>query len=444
MTKAIRRPSGSRLMGDLGAYNADPLGFMAHTAREYGEVVPLRFGPMRAVLLTNPSAIEAVLIGQHRSFRKAAGVRRLSTLLGNGLLLSEGDFWLKQRRMMQPAFHRAAVTRYGEVMNRRTQAMLHGWQAGATIDAADELRALTLRIAVETLFGTQIDEGDVRIVRSALATADAQLQTRVSSLLMFLPDWVPTPGNRRMNAAIARLDRLVALLIDERRQRPNRGEDLLSMLLAADDDGARMSDRQLRDEALTLLVAGHETTALTLVWALYLIARDAHADDLLHAEVLTVLKGRPPETQDIEDLMFAQHVVWETTRLYPAGYVTVREALSDVEVEGHPIRRGSIVLLPQWVMHRDARYFDDPDAFRPQRWADGLSNSLPRGAYFPFGMGPRQCIGAAFAMQEAVLVLAAIRQRFRLEMVSPEDVRAVPTVALQPDRPIRLRTLPQA
>jgi cytochrome P450 len=322
--------------------------------------------------------------------------------------------------------------------------MLHGWQVGATIDAADELRALTLRIAVETLFGTQIDEGDVRIVRSALATADAQLQTRVSSLLMFLPDWVPTPGNRRMNAAIARLDRLVARLIDERRQRPNRGEDLLSMLLAADDDGARMSDRQLRDEALTLLVAGHETTALTLVWALYLIARDAHADDLLHAEVLTVLKGRPPETRDIEDLMFAQHVVWETTRLYPAGYVTVREALSDVEVEGHPIRRGSIVLLPQWVMHRDARYFDDPDAFRPQRWADGLSNSLPRGAYFPFGMGPRQCIGAAFAMQEAVLVLAAIRQRFRLEVVSPEDVRAVPTVALQPDRPIRLRTLPQA
>jgi cytochrome P450 len=431
-------------MGDLGAYNADPLGFMTHTARDYGEVVPLRFGPMRAVMLTNPMAIEAVLIAQQRSFRKAAGVRRLRTLLGNGLVLSEGDFWLKQRRMMQPAFHRAVVTRYGDVMVRRTQAMLDRWQPGATIDAVDALRSVTLEIAVEALFGTQIDEREIHLVRSALATADAQLQTRVSSVLMFLPDWVPTPGNRRMNAAIAQLDRLVGRIIDARRDRPDGRDDLLSLLMAAIDEGSQMSDRQLRDEALTLLVAGHETTALTLAWALYLIALDAHADEGLHAEVSTVLDGRSPAVEDVQDLQFAQHLVWETTRLYPAGYVTVREALRDVDVNGYFIRRGTIVLLPQWVMQRDPRYFDDPDAFRPQRWADGLSDRLPRGAYFPFGMGPRQCIGAAFAMQEAVLVLAAIRRRFRWELVSSENVRAVPAVALQPDRPIRLRTLPQA
>jgi cytochrome P450 len=443
MTEAPRRPGGG-LMGDLGAYNANPLAFMAQTAHEYGEVVPLRFGPLRAVLLTNPGAIEAVLIGQQRNFRKAAGVRRLRTLLGNGLLLSEGDFWLKQRRMMQPAFHRAAVARYGEVMVRRTQAMLDGWQPGAAIDAVDELRALTLGIAVEALFGTLVDEDEIRLVRSALATADAQLQTRVSSLLMYVPDWVPTPGNRRMNAAIARLDGVVGRIINARRERPDDADDLLSLLMAASDEGARMSDRQLRDEALTLLVAGHETTALTLAWVLYLIASDPDVDEILRAELSTVLEGRPPMVDDIQNLGFAQHVVWETTRLYPAGYVTVREALGDVDVDGHPIRRGTIVLLPQWVMHRDQRYFDDPGAFRPQRWADGLSDRLPRGAYFPFGMGPRQCIGAAFAMQEAVLVLAAIRQRFRLESVSTEKVSAIPTVALQPDRPIQLRALPQS
>jgi cytochrome P450 len=431
-------------MGNLRAYNADPLDFMTQTAREFGDVVPLRFGPVRAVLLTNPAAIEAVLIGQQRSFRKAAGVRRLRTLLGNGLVLSEGDFWLKQRRMMQPAFHRAAVARYGEVMVRRTEAMLDRWQPGAKIDTVDELRALTLEIAVEALFGTQIDEDEIPLLRSALATADAQLQTRVSSLLMYVPDWVPTPGNRRMNAAIARLDGVVGRIISARRERPNGGSDLLSLLMVASDEGARMSDRQLRDEVLTLLVAGHETTALTLAWVLYLIARDPDVDEILRAEVSTVLEGRPPLVEDIQNLRFAQYVVWETTRLFPAGYVTAREALHDVEVEGYPIRRGTIVIMPQWVMHRDPRYFDDPDAFRPQRWADGLIDRLPRGAYFPFGMGPRQCIGAAFAMQEAVLVLAAICQRFRLESVSSEKIGPIPTVALQPDNPIQLRTLLQS
>jgi cytochrome P450 len=442
MTEESRRPTGSRLMGDLSAYNADPLGFMANTARSYGEVVPLRFGPQRAVMLTDPTAIEVVLIRQHASFRKAAGVRRLRTLLGNGLVLSEGDFWLKQRRMMQPAFHRAAVARYGEVMQRRTQAMLDGWEAGATIDAVEQLRALTLGIAVESLFGAQISEDEIRLVGSALATADAQLQTRVSSLLMFLPDWVPTPGNRRMNRAIAQLDRLVGRIIEAGRERPDERDDLLSLLMRATDDGAGMSDRQLRDEALTLLVAGHETTALTLAWALYLIARDAGADQILHAELSTILDGRPSRVDDIERLTFTRHIVSETTRLYPVGYVTVREALRDVEVNGQPIRRGTVVILPQWVMHRDSRYFDEPEDFRPQRWAEGLGERLPRGAYFPFGMGPRQCIGAAFATQEAVLALASIRQRFRLELVSSDDIHAVPTVTLQPDRPIRLRTWP--
>jgi len=256
---------------------------------------------------------------------------------------------------------------------------------------------------------------------------------------MFLPDWVPTPGNRRMNAAIARLDRLVYRLIEGRRRSPGEREDLLALLLdQAKRDGAGMSDRQLRDEVITLLVAGHETTALTLTWAFYLLARHPEADQALDEELALALEGRQPTLQDLIRLPFTEHVISETLRLYPAGYLTAREALRDVEVDGYRIRKGTLVLISQWARHRDPRVFEAADRFRPERWADGLDKRLPRGDYFPFGMGPRQCIGASFAMLESVLVLATLRQRFRLAPASDDEALPVPVLTLQPDRPILL------
>lgn len=433
-------PPGHRFLGNLSDYNANPLAFMTDVARRYGDVVPLRLGPLHAVLLSDPGAIESVMVAQNRSFRKARGVRRLRTLLGDGIVTSEGDLWLHQRRLMQPAFHRASVARYADTMVSRTTGALDRWRDGQTVDIAVELRRLTLEIAVETLFGAEVTKDEVRLVGDSLEVAGAQLQTRVSSLLMFLPDWVPTPGNRRMNAAIARLDRLVYRIIEDRRRSPGDREDLLALLLAvAKGDETGMSDRQLRDEVITLLVAGHETTALTLTWAFYLLARHPAADATLQAELASVLDGRLPGLEDLPRLRFTEHVIFETLRLYPAGYLTAREAVHDVDVNGYRIRRGTLVLMSQWARHRDPRVFEDPDAFRPERWTEGLEKQLPRGDYFPFGMGPRQCIGASFAMLESVLVLAAMHLRFRFELASNDEALPIPMVALQPDRLILLR-----
>lgn len=414
---------------------------MSDTARQYGDVVPLRFGPLHALLLNDPAAIESVLVEHHRSFRKARGVRRLRTLLGDGIVTSEGEFWLRERRLMQPAFHRASVARYADVMVGRTTAALDRWQAGDTIELIPEMRRLTLEIAVEALFGREVTEQEARRVGASLDVASAQLQTRVSSLLTFVPDWVPTPGNRRMNAAISAVDEFVYRIIDERRRSVDEREDLLALLLAeAEKQGSSMSDRQLRDEVITLMVAGHETTAFTMTWALYLLARHTAADASLAAELAEVFEdGRAPSHDDLARLPYTANVVSETLRLYPAGYVTAREAVEEVAVNGYRIRKGTVVLMSQWVRHRDPRSFDEPDAFMPGRWADGLEKGLQRGEFFPFGMGSRQCIGASFANLELILALATMRRRFRFEPTSAEEARPVPIVTLQPDRPIRLR-----
>lgn len=440
-TPPLSSPPGHWLLGNLPAYNADPLGFVTAAGREYGAIVPLRMGPLSAVLLNDPAAIESVLVDKNRSFHKARGVRRLRTLLGEGVLLTEGEFWLRERRLMQPAFHRATVARYADTMVARTTALADRWSATDVIDVVPEMRRLTLEIAAQSLFGTDLTDEEIRLVGDALDIAGAQLQTRVSSLLMFVPDWLPTPGNRRMNSAIRRLDRVVYRIIHDRRRSTEKRDDLLALLMAeTDEQGEQMSDRQLRDEVITLLVAGHETTALTMTWTLYLLARHSAVDTKLAAELGDVLEGgRPPTLDDLPRLAYAAQIISETLRLFPAGYVTAREAVEDVAIEGYAIRKGTIVLMSQWARHRDAEVFPEPEAFEPERWVDGLEKRLRRGDYFPFGMGPRQCIGAAFASLELALVLATLRRRFRFELTSSDEVQAVPIVALHPDRPIRLR-----
>lgn len=434
-------PRGSLLMGSMRDYNADPLAFMADTARRYGDFVPLRLGPIRGVLLSDPKHIESLLVEHHKSVHKSRGVHRLATLLGNGIFISEGDSWLHHRRLMQPAFHKASVDRYAEVMVRRVSAALDRWTAREVIDVVVEMRRMALEIAAESLFGNDVSEAEANEIREAIEAASAQLQTRVSSYLMFLPDWVPTPGNRRMNAAIKRLDRIVYRIIAERRRQPTERVDLLSLLLAASNgpDGA-MSDRELRDEVITLLVAGHETTALTLAWALYEVARHTDVDAALDEEVRRVLDAdRAPSPADLPNLPVTSNIVNETLRLYPAGYLTAREAIEDIEIDGHVIRKGSLVLMSQWEQQRDASVFSDAGEFRPDRWSAGLQKELARGDFFPFGMGPRMCIGGSFANLELMLAIPMIRQRYRLQTTSAEAPRPVPILTLNPDRPISLR-----
>jgi cytochrome P450 len=437
-------PRGSWLTGNMTAYNADPLAFVAGAVREFGDFVPLRLGPVRGVLLSDPKVVEAVLVEHHKSFRKSRGVRRLRSLLGNGLLLSDGADWLRHRRMMQPAFHRTAVDRHSEVMVKRISAALGRWESSDLLDVVPETHRLALEIATRTLFGADISEAEAREIGHALDVATVQLQTRVSSLKMFIPDWVPSPGNRRMNAAIERVDRLVLRIIDQRRRSEQGNDDLLGMLLAEEGRSeGRLTDRELRDEVVTLLVAGHETTALTLAWAMYEIARHPAVGVALRDEAISVLGAeRTPTPADIPSLPVTASIVRETLRLYPAGYVTAREAIADVTVAGHTIKRGTLVLISQWEQHREPTVFADPATFRPERWLGSLSKELERGDYFPFGLGPRMCIGASFANLELMLAVPMIGRRFGLEPASPVEPKPIPKITLNPDQPIRLRLVP--
>ena len=427
-------PKGRLWGGHAAEFGRDPLAALSRWSREYGEAVPLQFGPWPALLITRPEWIDAVFVAQNRDFRKPPSIRRLAPLIGNGLVASEGEFWLRQRRLVQPAFHRDRIAEYSDLMVQCAEDAAAGWRDGDVRQLDAEMSALTLRVVARALFGTEVD---VPTFASSVGFVSEHLQSRLNGVRFFIPDWLPTPGNVRMKRAVRRLDRVLYRVIAERRASGDRRHDLLGLLLAARDaEGGGMSDRQLRDEATTLMIAGHDTTATTLTWAWYLLARHPAAERVLHAELETVLAGRRPTAADVARLRYAEQVIYEALRLYPVAYATGRQAIRDTEIGGHRVRRGTIVVLPQWAMHRDPRYFEEPGSFRPERWADSLVTRLPRGVYFPFGGGPRQCIGAAFAMMEAVLVLVTFAQRLRLSLVSSEEVAPEPRVTLRPSEPI--------
>jgi cytochrome P450 len=420
------------LLPDLGR---DPLGFLTSVAHQYGDLVPMRLGLTRTVLVNHPRLIEDALVTHNADFRKNLGARRLGSLLGNGLLLSEGEFWLRQRRLMQPAFHRQRLTRMAETMVSLTEEVLATWRTGQTRDAQSEMFEITLRIAARTLFGSELTDDLTRIRRASLTTTD-HFRSRLFTLLILLPDSLPTPGNRRYQHAVRDLDQLVYRIIAERRARANAdpADDLLSLLLAArDDDGRGMTDRQLRDEVMTLLLAGHDTTALALTWALVLLARHPEQTAEVTAEVDTVLSGRPPTGADLPRLPFLEAVILETLRLYPTAWVIGREAVRDTRLGDRPVPKNTTVLMSPWVLHRDGRWFDQPEVFAPGRWSDGLAARLPRLAYVPFGGGQRVCIGSGFAQMEAMLILATIVQRFRWRLARPaEPIEPRPVVTLRP------------
>lgn len=431
-------PPGSPLGGHLGAFTSDRLGFFTHCAREYGDVVGLRFGIYRLALVSDPALIESVLVTNNRQFTKHYALRMNRLLLGDGLLTSEGDFWRRQRRLAQPAFHRQRIAGYGDTMVDFTQRLVETWQDGETRDLHAEMMALTLQIVAKTLYDADVtDQADE--VGRAMAVVMETFVERLDNLIM-LPEKVPLPVNRRLQRAVRTLDAIVYRIIEERRSAGEDRGDLLSMLLAArdEDDGGRMTDRQLRDEVMTLFAAGHETTAIALSWTFYLLAQNPATVAALQAELDAILGGRAPSIDDLPRLRFTDQVVTEAMRLYPPAWIIGREATRDCTIGGYRIRRGTSVLMSQWVLHRDPRFFDDPDAFRPERWADGLAKQLPRFAYFPFGGGPRLCIGNAFAQMEAVLLLATIAQRCRFSLVLEHPVVPQPSLTMRPKYGVRV------
>jgi cytochrome P450 len=433
-----RGPKGRFLVGSLPDLRRDHLGFYTACAREFGDVVPVRLGPHRALLIYHPDAIEEVLVTKSRDFLKSPGVRLLRPLLGNGLLLSEGDVWLRQRRLVQPAFHRQRVAAYGEVMTAYAERRLVDWKDGQVLDVHAEMMALTQAIVAKTLFDADVSDEAYAIGDACHVLMHAHA-ARLRSAIR-LPQWVPTPANLRSGRAILRLDQVVYGIIAARRRSGEDRGDLLSLLLHAQDadDGTRMTDQQVRDEVMTLFLAGHETTAAALSWTWYLLAQHPEVDARLVEELRAVLGDRAPAVPDLPRLKYTEMVVSESLRLYPPAYGVGRQAAKPTEVAGYPLAPGVMVIMPTWAVHRDARWFATPEAFRPERWADPPSQRLPRYAYFPFGGGPRQCIGSAFAMMEVVLLLATIAQRFRLTLVPGQRVTATPYVTLRPEPGIRM------
>jgi cytochrome P450 len=438
-------PKGNLIMGVMREFNRDTLGFIERCQRDYGDVVRSRFLYVNAYFLYNPEDIEALLTTNAKSFRKARSLRSpfFHRLVGNGLVTSEGDFWRRQRRLAQPAFHRQRISSYGDIMVQYANRAIGNWKDGEHRDITKDMTRLTLEIVVKTLFNSDVSN-DADHVGASLSQIVKPFASQ-ATLKWIADNRLPTPGHYRYFNAVRDIDRIVYRIIAERRASGADEGDLLSMLLQArDEDGSHMSDAQLRDEVMTLFLAGHETTALALSWSWYLLATNPAAEKKFQVELDEVLGGRAPEVSDLPKLTFTEMIAKETMRLYPPAYAVGREAIEDTEMGGFRVPRGTQLFAFQWVTHRDPRFFDRPCEFVPERWANGSMQTLPKYAYFPFGGGPRQCIGNYFAMMEIVLLLATIGQRFRFSLLQEHPVEVLPVLSLRPKNGIKVKLLQRA
>jgi cytochrome P450 len=379
-----------------------------------------------------------VLVDQNRKFIKHFRLRSANRTLGKGLLTSEGDFWRAQRKLAQPAFHRERIGSYAAVMVEYTERMLASWADGQMRDVQDDMMRLTLEIVAKTLFDAEIGTDSVE-ASAAMETLMGTFIARTGQLIA-LPHWVPTPLNVRVERAARKLDRIILKIIADRRRSGEDRGDLLSLLMHAQDEdsGRRMTDQQLRDEAMTLFMAGHETTANTLAWIWFLLSNHSEAEARLHAELDDVLGERTPTLADLPRLRYTGMIVTEALRIFPTVWMVGREATEPVELGGYNIPAGTTVFMPQWTIHHDPRWYDDAESFRPERWEDGLIEKLPRYAYFPFGGGPRICIGNNFALMEASLLLATIARHYRIRLTSNAAVTTLPTATLRPAHGVKV------
>jgi cytochrome P450 len=443
-TKAsLRLPPGPRghfLFGNVAAISSDWLGFYARCAAEYGDVVYLRFFHVPICLVVNPRDIEYVLITNAGNFTKSADYRALARVLGNGLLTSEGKFWQRQRSLIQPAFRRENILSYAPVMTGAAARMLDSWASNESRNVHQDMMRVTLEIVGQCLFGAEVAGVAERVGKAMEVVTDRFVTDAGQALLLpfDIPDFLAT-GRRH---AVRTLNEIINGIIRRRRASPEQCGDLLDTLLQARDaEGKPMSDAQLRDEVMTLFLAGHETTAIALSWTCFLLGQKPHVEAKLVEELRTVLGDREPTVEDFPRLRYTEMVLKESMRLYPAVWGIGRRAVAECEIGGYRVRAGTNVFIFQWLTQRDPRFFSDPETFDPERWREDpvRTAKIPRFAYFPFGGGPRVCVGASFAMLEAMLLLAMIQQKFHLELVPGHPVEPQATVTLRPKHGIRMR-----
>jgi cytochrome P450 len=427
-------PPGPRpqpLIGNLHSFREDPLGFFTTCAHEYGDIVHYRIANVHAYLLSHPDLIEYVLVKNSSNFIKGRVFRANRILFGNGLLISEGDFWRRQRRLAQPAFHRDRISAYATIMTGYTGQMMSIWKDGEIRDIYQDMKRLTLEIISKILFGVDISN-QAEEVGNALRIAREEFTSRIRTGLL-IPESIPTPGNLRYWKAVRGLNEIVLRIIRQRRLSKIETGDCLSMLLAAQDmDGSQMTDEQLRDEVMTLFIAGHETTAAALTWAWYLLAKNPVVVSRLRVELDQVLETRLPEFSDIPNLHYTDMVIKEVLRLYPPIWGIPRQALQDCEIGGYRVPAGTSLTMSEWVMHRNPRYFDDPDEFKPERWENNLDKKLSPFVYFPFGSGPRQCIGNSLAITEIVLIITMLAREFEFTLSPDHVITPWPSFTLYP------------
>ena len=413
----------------------DPIALFRHAAATYGDIVRLPLGRHPVYLINHPDIIKDVLVTSQKQFKKGRGLERAKSLLGEGLLTSEGDFHLRQRRMIQPAFHRELVAAFGEAMTHYARQTGDRWRDGEAVDMSREMMSLTLAIVGKTLFDAEI-RSEADEIGGAMEDVIALFHLLMLPYSDFL-EKLPLPAVLRFRRARARLDTTIYRLIAEHRASAERGEvrgDMLSMLLLAQDeeDGKGMTDLQVRDEAMTLFVAGHETTANALTWTWYLLSQHPDVERKFHAEIDSALGGRTPTMDDLSILAYSRRVFSESLRLYPPAWVIGRRVLTDYPVQGYILKANSIVLPSQAVTHTDARFFPDPHRFDPDRWTLEAEALRPKFAFFPFGGGPRVCIGEQFAWMEGILTLATLGQHWRPRLVPGHPVATEPIVTLRP------------
>ena len=438
----LQRPPGPKsytLGGSFQAFRAAPLAFLTDAAARYGDLVYFRAAHQHMYFLNSPALVQEALVTKNSAFIKSRILQRAKSLLGEGLLTNEGAAHLRQRRLVQPAFHRDRLVRYAAEMSALAVKSRARYTDQTDVDIDREMMRLTLSIVGRTLFSADVEE-DAPAVGEAMNALIEMMPVLMFPLSQYF-QYLPLPFMRRFQKAGETLDQTIYRIIDERRRNPADTGDLLSMLLLARDtegDHAGMTDKQVRDETLTLFIAGHETTATALSWAWYLLATHPEAEAKLHAELDAVLAGRAPTFDDLPNLTYASHFFSETLRLYPPAWAIGRMAVEELELDGYRIPRKSIILLSPYTMHRDPRWWPEADQFRPERWA-APAPDRPKFAYYPFGGGPRLCIGERFAWMEGVLILAAIAQQWRFRRVETAPVELAPLLTLRPKNGLRLR-----
>ncbi|UIO99022.1 cytochrome P450 [Halobaculum sp. CBA1158] len=443
--EAAPGPDGLPVVGSFLESRCDFFAFRDRVAREHGGVARYEILGQSVFLLTDPDAIRRVLVGENERYEKGELFQQqLRPVLGNGLLNSEGEFWRRQRHLIQPAFTPDRIAGYGDMMVEATERTSARWDDGEVRDVHRDMMGLTLDIVARALAGVDIRDRTPAI-GGALDTV--MEQSAGGALVDLLPAWVPTPGRQALDEAVSSLDRIVDELIVEKRRALRAGEvesddDVVAALLTAtDEDGEHMADEQVRDEVKTLLLAGHETTALALTFTLHLLARHPDVEETLLAELESELGDEPAGVDSVRDLEYLDDVITESMRLLPPVHGILREPTEDVELGGYRIPEGTPLAISQWVVHRDPAHYDDPLEFRPERWTDEMEADLHPLAYFPFSSGPRRCVGDRFALLEAKLILATLLRRYAFEVVEPVDLEGCleASITTRPTEPVRMR-----